>query len=80
MVEALRSLVSEPVSLLVRRTYNVDRIRDDLDDKWLVESCSLKVRGTVVEDEVDAAKLLQSLNTTACQEALADGSLEAVCV
>lgn len=57
---------------------DVDAGRDHGDDEWLGETRTLEVGGTVVEDEVDTGELLQSLETTASDEALENVALEAV--
>jgi hypothetical protein len=53
-------------------------LRNDRDNEWILESCVLEVLRSVIEDEVNASKLLQSLETAASQQTLANCALEAV--
>ena len=53
-------------------------LRYDRDDKWILKPCVLEVLRSIVEDEVDSGKLLQSLERTAGQKTLANSALKAV--
>lgn len=57
---------------------DVDDRSNHLDDEGLAETRVLKVLGAVVEDEVDASQLLQSLEAHARKLALEHGAAEAV--
>lgn len=62
------------------RTYGIDEylLRNDRNNEWILEPSVLEVLSAVVEDEIDTSQLLKTLEKTAGQKALADGTLEAV--
>lgn len=59
-------------------TYHIDGVGDHLDNKGVLKPGTRKVRGSVVEDEIDTTQLLQCLKQTTSKQTFADRALEAV--
>ncbi len=57
---------------------SIDTVGDQTDDKGVVESRVLEELRAIVEYEVDASKLLKSLEETSSEQALEEVSLQAV--
>lgn len=64
----------------VLNTYHIDGVGDHLDNKGVLKPSTREVCGSVVEDEVDTAQLLQCLKQATSKKSFADRALETVYV